>query len=66
MTFLSRPIPRALDAGPEDRRVVQTDKRGMFRVELDNGHAVGVTMADGRRTAKLFSPKNRREPACTQ
>ena len=33
--FLARPIARSLEAGPEDRRVVTTDERGRYRIDLD-------------------------------
>lgn len=42
VTFLTRPIPRSIDAGPEHRVVVRTDKAGLFRAGLRHGARYSV------------------------
>lgn len=40
--FLSRALPRSLTGGIEDRRTVQTDERGRYRLKLQSDHRYSV------------------------
>lgn len=52
--FLSRPVPRSMTAGVADRRSVQTDERGRYRLNLHRDHSYSVWASWGDGATRLI------------